>query len=310
MTPTFSSLTFFIVWAAGVSQSVLITQWPQYISSLPSGSAQINCYQNDTDYPYHYWYQQIRGERFQLMLYTVAGAPTYEEAFKSGFEAETQGNKKWSLIISSVQEKDEAVYLCAASLHSAAADFSVNNYDPAYFGTGTKLTVLDPEKTVTPPTVKVLRPSAKECRNQKDEGQTKKTIVCVASGFYPDHVSVRWKDGAGTEFLSGVATDSAALEGGDGFYTITSRLRVLGEVWFNPENEFTCIVSFFNGTHTEEYPKTIHGDKGKVMTREKYLRRTQTAKLSYGVLIVKSCIYGAFVVFLVWKLKGSSRKQR
>lgn len=107
-----------------VSQAVLITQWPHYISSLPSGPAKMHCYQNDTDYQYLYWYKQLRGESFQLIVSIVAGGVTFEEGFKSGFEAETSKEKQWSLTIPSVQKKDEAVYLCAASLHSAAADLS------------------------------------------------------------------------------------------------------------------------------------------------------------------------------------------
>ncbi|KAE8290292.1 hypothetical protein D5F01_LYC12014 [Larimichthys crocea] len=123
------------------------------------------------------------------------------------------------------------------------------NYE-AYFGQGTKLTVLDPDQKLNPPQVKVLRPSQNECRNRK------KTLVCVASKFYPDHVSVYWKIN-GENHTDGVVTDNNALKKDD----------------------------------------------------ERYLRLTNAAKLSYGVFIAKSCIYGAFVAFLVWKLQGSTGKQ-
>uniref|UniRef100_A0A8D3BWN9 Ig-like domain-containing protein n=1 Tax=Scophthalmus maximus TaxID=52904 RepID=A0A8D3BWN9_SCOMX len=207
---------------SGVSQSVLITQWPHYISRLPSGSAEMSCYQNDTDYDYMYWYRQLRGGEIQLVGYLVAGSANYEAGFQSGFEAAKSQEKQWSLKIASVQREDEAVYLCAASLHSAA-----------YFGGGTKLTVL--EYDVKPPVVKVLGPSSRECRNLKDN-ERRKTLLCVASDFYPDHVSVSWRVG-GQEVSRGVATDNAALRQGEN-YKITSRLRVSAEDWFKPETEF------------------------------------------------------------------------
>lgn len=81
----------------------------------------MHCYQNDTDYQYLYWYKQPRGKSFQLIVATVAGISQFEEGFKSGFQAE-KNDKQWSLTITSIQEKDEAVYLCAARLHGTVAD--------------------------------------------------------------------------------------------------------------------------------------------------------------------------------------------
>ncbi|XP_070403322.1 M1-specific T cell receptor beta chain isoform X1 [Nothobranchius furzeri] len=179
------------------------------------------------------------------------------------------------------------------------------NYD-AYFGQGTKLTVLEPGRSPTTPTVEVFKPSAKECNDPNKK--RKKTLVCVASGFYPDHVSVSWMLN-GVQTGKGVATDSTAKRDGDS-YRITSRLKVQAKDWFRPGNRFTCTVSFFNGTITTPHSASVSStgtDKG--MTREKYLRITQNAKLFYVVLIVKSCIYGAFVCFLVWKLQSSAGKR-
>ncbi|KAK1894021.1 hypothetical protein KUDE01_019482, partial [Dissostichus eleginoides] len=166
----------------------------------------------------------------------------------------------------------------------------VNNYDPAYFGRGTKLTVLGVQ--------------------EPEDHKRTKTLVCVASGFYPDHVSVSWQVGGGAVSSSGVATDSSALRG-DKTYRISSRLRVSASDWFTEGRKFTCRVSFFNGTHTSHHEDTVEGVQVKegVMTREKYLKTTQAAKLSYVVFIVKSSVYGAGVAFLLWRLQSSARKQ-
>lgn len=136
-------IAFLFLRVSDVSQSVLITQWPHYISSLPGGLAVMHCYQNDTDYQYLYWYRQLRGEGFQLMVSLVAGSANFEEEFKTGFQAETLNVKQWSLTIPSVQKKDEAVYLCAASLHSAVADLrSVTKTYSGVHSSDTRLTLI------------------------------------------------------------------------------------------------------------------------------------------------------------------------
>ncbi|CAI5695668.1 unnamed protein product [Oreochromis niloticus] len=306
MTPCITTLTFLIVSAAGVSESVLITQWPHYISNPSNGSAKMHCYQNDTDYQYLYWYKQPRGKSFQLIVATVAGISQFEEGFKSGFQAE-KNDKQWSLTITSIQEKDEALYRCAQFI-------SVNNYDPAYFGSGTKLTVLDKDRVaIGPQEVKILGPSVRECRNSKDK-KRKKTLVCVASGFYPDHVEVYWQMNE-KNVTDGVATDEAAerIEPPPVSYRITSRLRVSAKDWFTEGKKFTCIVNFYNGTNTTDHTATIFGVEDKEdrgTGREKYLKITNKAKLSYAVFIFKSCLYGAFVGFLVWRLQSSPGKRK
>ncbi|KAM3594769.1 uncharacterized protein V6R79_013912 [Siganus canaliculatus] len=186
---------------------------------------------------------------------------------------------------------------CSVFLHC-------DNAYEAHFGKGTKLTVLEPGIDVTPPNVKVLEPSPNECSQEK-----KKTLVCVASGFYPDHVKVYWQKN-GDNATDGVATDVNAKREGDS-YTITSRLTV-DETTYHSDNEFKCIVNFFNRTGYTDHVATVSGKKAlsadDAMTRGRYLRITQGAKLSYGVFIVKSCVYGAFVAFLVWKLQTSGKR--
>ncbi|KAK7153386.1 hypothetical protein R3I93_011331 [Phoxinus phoxinus] len=102
---------------ADFSDSVLITQWPKYISRLPGSSVEMHCYQNDTDYDYKYWYRQIKGEGPVLVGSNHFNNPSNEKDFETGFKVSGTEKKKWTLTVD-VKEGIDAVYLCAASLHS------------------------------------------------------------------------------------------------------------------------------------------------------------------------------------------------
>ncbi|KAA0711389.1 T-cell receptor beta-2 chain C region [Triplophysa tibetana] len=238
--------------ASDFSDGVLITQWPKYITTFPASTMEMNCYQNDTNYDYKYWYRQRDGEGPVLIASYVFNTPTYEKDFETGFTALGSEKKKWTLMVE-VKNESDAVYLCAASLHN-----------PAYFGEGTKLTVL--------------------------------ALVCLATGFYPDHVSVYWKEN-GEERKDKVSTDpSATQDQGTLLYHISSRIKVTGTHWKNPENRFTCIVRFFDGETYHNITKTIGGQK----VNPKMLK---TIGFGYILFLAKSMLYALIVAGLVWKLK-------
>lgn len=86
----------------------------------------------------------------------------------------------------------------------------------------------------------------------------------MATEFYPDHVKVFWQID-GKNITDGVATDEAAerIETPSVSYRITSRLRVSAKDWFTKGKNFSCIVSFYNGTDTTKYLGEISGIEGK-----------------------------------------------
>ncbi|XP_069391536.1 T-cell receptor beta-2 chain C region isoform X7 [Paralichthys olivaceus] len=243
-----------------------------------------------------YWYRQ--NHYAAPIEYLLSELDFSEGHFQMSID---QDKNYFSLEIDEVFLNDSSIYYCVVEHVHCDSGYE------AHFGQGTKLTVLEPGQAVKSPKVKVFRPSSKECRNPIDN-EREKTLVCVASDFYPDHVSVYWQI-IQLNVTSGVTTDEAALRK-DKVYTITSRLKVSAEDWYKPEWNFECIVRFFNGTHDTDYKDSISGEQGPdILTREKYLRITRQAKLSYSVLIIKSSVYGAFVAFLVWRLQSSAEKQ-
>uniref|UniRef100_A0A3B4AEY8 Ig-like domain-containing protein n=1 Tax=Periophthalmus magnuspinnatus TaxID=409849 RepID=A0A3B4AEY8_9GOBI len=263
-----------------------VLQTPLDIFFEPGSEQKLTLSHEISSYDTILWYQKLNGDTslklIGRMYYKVS---TVEDAFEGRFTVSGDGEKAAQLHLLQLTPSDSGVYFGAA-----------------FFGGGTKLTVLEKGIDITAPKVVVVPPSDNE--QPRSSGETKaKTLVCVASDFYPDHVTVSWQVN-GQPRNHGVSTDSAPQRKGTS-YTISSRLRVDATEWTSPENCFTCIVMFYDGKDYINQHDTVCGIEGKSKDFKmvKYLRITHNAKLSYVVFIVKSVVYGLFVAFLAWRIK-------
>ncbi|NXG38257.1 TRBC2 protein, partial [Dromaius novaehollandiae] len=108
---------------------------------------------------------------------------------------------------------------------------------------------------IIPPAVAIFSPSKQEIQQK-----SKATLVCLASGFYPDYLNLVWKVN-GAQRTEGVGTDESSTWNGS-TYSLTSRLRLSAQEWFNPLNRFECVATFFKNETLESIHKFISGDAG------------------------------------------------
>ncbi|KAB0376107.1 hypothetical protein FD755_012750 [Muntiacus reevesi] len=179
-----------------------------------------------------------------------------------------------------------------------------------YFGAGSKLTVLDDLSRVHPPKVAVFEPSEAEiARTQKA------TLVCLATGFYPDHVELTWWVNR-KQVTTGVSTDPEPYKEDptreDSRYCLSSRLRVTAAFWHNPRNHFRCQVQFHGLTDEDEWKQE---DRAKPVTQNisaeawgradcgvtsaSYQQGVLSATLLYEILLGKATLYAVLVSALV-----------
>uniref|UniRef100_A0A452E0J8 Ig-like domain-containing protein n=1 Tax=Capra hircus TaxID=9925 RepID=A0A452E0J8_CAPHI len=157
---------------------------------------------------------------------------------------------------------------------------------------------------VHPPKVAVFEPSEAEI------SQTQKaTLVCLATGFYPDHVELTWWVNR-KQVTTGVSTDPEPykedLTQNDSRYCLSSRLRVTAAFWHNPRNHFRCQVQFYGLTDQDQWDEQ---DRDKPVTQNisaetwgraaSYQQGVLSATLLYEILLGKATLYAVLVSALV-----------
>uniref|UniRef100_A0A8C0HBV0 Ig-like domain-containing protein n=1 Tax=Chelonoidis abingdonii TaxID=106734 RepID=A0A8C0HBV0_CHEAB len=270
-------------------EQVVLFQVPTWVTQKTETMTKLHCYQNNTDHGSMYWYQQPVAQRgLELIGVLIKGTPepSFEEHFRDNrFSMVRDNDRHCALQIDLLKTRDSALYFCATS-HTLEQIGCVNT-QPVYFGEGTRLTVLEDLSKITAPEVAIFPPSKQEIKEKR-----KATLVCLATGFYPDHIKLVWRVND-VERKEGVRTDEPLLGEKKEKFSLTSRLRISHQEWSNSKNRFQCFVEFY-GNETKSYDKVISGVAGE----------SAMAGMSvYVLLIFKSALYGVFVMGLMLRKK-------
>uniref|UniRef100_P0DTU4 T cell receptor beta chain MC.7.G5 n=2 Tax=Homo sapiens TaxID=9606 RepID=TRBR2_HUMAN len=281
-----------------------IYQTPRYLVIGTGKKITLECSQT-MGHDKMYWYQQDPGMELHLIHYSYGVNSTEKGDLSSESTVSRIRTEHFPLTLESARPSHTSQYLCASSEARGLAEFT----DTQYFGPGTRLTVLEDLKNVFPPEVAVFEPSEAEISHTQ-----KATLVCLATGFYPDHVELSWWVN-GKEVHSGVSTDPQPLKEqpalNDSRYCLSSRLRVSATFWQNPRNHFRCQVQFYGLSENDEWTQ----DRAKPVTQivsaeawgradcgftsESYQQGVLSATILYEILLGKATLYAVLVSALV-----------
>nr|AAZ99723.1 Vb10-T-cell-receptor beta-chain [Mus musculus] len=270
-----------------------VFQTPNYHVTQVGNEVSFNCKQtlgHDT----MYWYKQDSKKLLKIMFSYNNKQLIVNETVPRRFSPQSSDKAHLNLRIKSVEPEDSAVYLCASSLGNTL-----------YFGEGSRLIVVEDLRNVTPPKVSLFEPSKAEIANKQ-----KATLVCLARGFFPDHVELSWWVN-GKEVHSGVSTDPQAYKESNYSYCLSSRLRVSATFWHNPRNHFRCQVQFHGLSEEDKWPEgspkpvtqnisaEAWGRADCGITSASYQQGVLSATILYEILLGKATLYAVLVSTLV-----------
>nr|AAI22730.1 T cell receptor, beta cluster [Bos taurus] len=278
-----------------------VTQDPRFQVVRRGQNATLKCTQ-DLNHNYMYWYRQDLGHGLRLIHYSAGVRSSEPGDVPDGYSVSRSSKENFALTLESANQSQTSVYFCTSSP-------GLGSYEQ-YFGPGTKLTVLDDLSRVHPPKVAVFEPSEAEISRTQ-----KATLVCLATGFYPDHVELTWWVNR-KQVTTGVSTDPEPYKEDpardDSRYCLSSRLRVTAAFWHNPRNHFRCQVQFHGLTDQDQWeeqnrtkPITQNisaeawGRADCGVTSASYQQGVLSATLLYEILLGKATLYAVLVSALV-----------
>nr|XP_056704470.1 T cell receptor beta chain MC.7.G5-like [Euleptes europaea] len=275
---------------AGLCRGVTVTQKERFMILQAGAKARIPCEHDDDTYFTISWYRQksnSAGREMQLVGYSADTNSSVTEKDKTQFAIERPSLREASLTVAAAQTADTAGYFCAARSQA----------ETVYFGQGTRLTVLEPGQEPRPPNVTIFAPSKEEIKEKHAV-----TLVCLAYNFIPDHVNIRWYK-SDTEITEGVKTEEfCKYDSVTKSYSLTSRLRLSEYEWENSLNPFRCKVKFYNNDGGTDYESEIRRE-GCDTAKASYENSSYVGRFVYILLILKSTLYGAFVMGLMLRKK-------
>nr|AAA40243.1 T-cell receptor beta chain VNDNJC precursor [Mus musculus] len=275
----------------------IITQTPKFLIGQEGQKLTLKCQQN-FNHDTMYWYRQDSGKGLRLIYYSITENDLQKGDLSEGYDASREKKSSFSLTVTSAQKNEMAVFLCASSIWGTSAE-------TLYFGSGTRLTVLEDLRNVTPPKVSLFEPSKAEIANKQ-----KATLVCLARGFFPDHVELSWWVN-GKEVHSGVSTDPQAYKESNYSHCLSSRLRVSATFWHNPRNHFRCQVQFHGLSEEDKWPEgspkpvtqnisaEAWGRADCGITSASYQQGVLSATILYEIQLGKATLYAVLVSTLV-----------
>nr|ADW95901.1 T-cell receptor beta chain [Ginglymostoma cirratum] len=294
-------LYFLLLLLPGSCENALVSQRPERLSLQKGNTAEMHCYQNDTNESYMYWYRQLNAAGLQLMATSIGTSdPKFEDDFKDRFKGTRHSLKSCSLKILKVQASDNAVYFCAAGANMRV---SASIY---YFGAGTKLTVL--EHPVKFPKVTILKPSPAELREKR-----KATVVCLVTDFYPDNIQIHWYVNGEKQPENDAKIQSdpeSIIQEDNKSYSATSRIRFNEEQWLELTKVECRVNHYTNGSEPTSYTSQFYVNAETCgMSKEAKAQSMTTARMTYLMVLCKSILYALFVSIIVWKSKISHSKR-
>nr|ADW95889.1 T-cell receptor beta chain [Ginglymostoma cirratum] len=290
---------YYLIWMFALSQGILasyVEQSPSIVSISEGHSSTLRCTLKDTAYRYMSWYRQKPDQAIEALFYS-SGKDFVTNYTSEPYQAKREDETLFSLELREAAPSHTAVYYCACNRERRIE---------AYFGTGTKLVVM--EHPVKFPKVTILKPSPAELREKR-----KATVVCLVTDFYPDNIQIHWYVNGEKQPENDAKIQSdpeSIIQEDNKSYSATSRIRFNEEQWLELTKVECRVNHYTNGSEPTSYTSQFYVNAETCgMSKEAKAQSMTTARMTYLMVLCKSILYALFVSIIVWKSKISHSKR-